>query len=105
MSTATIFTDGSSRGNPGPYGCAIVAYTGSGNGFQLAHYLGARGTVSEAEYEGLLLALRWAKQQRITHLKIRSDSRLIVAPPEALRQGGSGARRRLRERRDPPRRP
>lgn len=77
MKNATAYFDGGSRGNPGPYGCAVVVYA-DGEGRQEAVYLGDYGTVNAAEYEGLLLALRLALSMGVTSLKIRGDSRLVI---------------------------
>lgn len=72
-----VYFDGGSRGNPGPYGCAVVLYV-DGAGYQSVRFLGEHGTVNEAEYEGLLLAMRLALEHRVTYLQIRGDSKLIV---------------------------
>jgi len=70
-----IYTDGGARGNPGPAACAFVAYDSAGNlrakcgkpldSFGLAQDKFARGkylgiaTNNEAEYEGVIEALKW----------------------------------------------
>jgi ribonuclease HI len=54
----SIFTDGGSRGNPGPAACAFVA---TNRGVEIAKqskYLGVL-TNNLAEYEGVKLALNW----------------------------------------------
>jgi ribonuclease HI len=80
-----IFSDGGSRGNPGPSACAFVAVVGAGgmdfiggrairrNG----RYLGI-GTNNEAEYAGLIDALKWARSRGLTELMLHSDSELLV---------------------------
>src|ERR1019366_6492102 len=75
---ATAFFDGGVRGgNPGPYGCAVVLHIGDEqHGTSL--FLGENGTSNQAEYEGLILALQLAKKAGVTHLRVRSDSRLVV---------------------------
>jgi ribonuclease HI len=74
----TIYTDGGSRGNPGPagYGVHIV----SPEGTPVAEIKGAlaRATNNIAEYEGLLAGLRWAIDHRETQIRVRSDSELLV---------------------------
>jgi len=74
----TIYTDGGSRGNPGPagYGVHIVSPDGSA----LAEIKGAlpRATNNVAEYEGLLAGLRWAIERGETQVRVRSDSELLV---------------------------
>lgn len=75
--TAVAFSDGGCRPNPGHYACAAVLYH-DGVGHQESCYLGDNGTVNDAEYEGLLMVLRMARELRITHLQIRLDSKLVV---------------------------
>jgi|SRR5665213_304698 len=80
MMRATAFCDGGVRnGNPGPYACAVVIYSEeTGIGHQEAVYLGDHGSNNAAEYEGLILALKIARQLQITHLTVRLDSKLVV---------------------------
>lgn len=77
-----INTDGGSRGNPGPAALGVYVSTPEG---QLVHeieqYLGV-GTNNEAEYQAILVSLRWlldwpelASVQKITW---RLDSKLVV---------------------------
>jgi ribonuclease HI len=74
---AIAHTDGGSRGNPGDYGCAAVLYV-DGTGYQEAVYLGDHGTVNEAEYEGLILALKMALERGVKRIRIHMDSKLVV---------------------------
>ena len=53
-----IYTDGGSRGNPGPAACAFVAILDGSLIFKKAQYLG-KATNNEAEYGAVILALRW----------------------------------------------
>lgn len=75
---ATAWVDGGNRGSPGPYACAAVLAIDDGPTIEKASYLGDYGTNNKAEYEGVLLALRVAKESGVTHLRIRCDSKLIV---------------------------
>lgn len=76
---AIAHIDGGTRGNPGPYACAVVFYHEElGIGRQEVRYLGDHGSSNAAEYEGLLLALRLARAMGVKRLKIRSDSKLVV---------------------------
>lgn len=85
MEGVHVFTDGGSRGNPGPSACAFVAVVGAtGPGFtggrairRSSRYLGIR-TNNEAEYTGLIDALKWARSRGLTELTIHSDSELLV---------------------------
>lgn len=54
----TIYTDGGSRGNPGPSACAFAAEFAGETIKKGSKYLGT-ATNNVAEYEGVLLALNW----------------------------------------------
>lgn len=59
MTTLNIFTDGGSRGNPGPSACAFVVKNNVGRIlYQEGKFLG-KTTNNEAEYQGIILALEW----------------------------------------------
>ena len=74
----TAHCDGGSRGNPGPagYGAVIEDPTGKIVA-RLSEFLGPQ-TNNFAEYKGLLAVLTWAGQQGIQHLRVVSDSELMV---------------------------
>ena len=75
---ARLFTDGGSRGNPGPaaYGYVLEAEDGT--------VLDARGeaigeaTNNVAEYSALLAGLSKAAQLHVSELEVISDSELLV---------------------------
>lgn len=74
----TAWCDGGSRGNPGPsgYGAVIQAPTGD-TVARLSQFLGIQ-TNNYAEYQGLLAVLDWAIQNGASHLRVISDSELMV---------------------------
>jgi probable phosphoglycerate mutase len=74
----TAYIDGGARGNPGPAGYG--AHIESPDGEILAELHGGLGiaTNNVAEYNGLLAALRWAKEHGHTTVHIKADSLLIV---------------------------
>jgi ribonuclease HI len=73
-----IFTDGAARGNPGPAGAGAVILDPQGRVLaRLGKYLG-RQTNNVAEYEGLLLGLRRAKELGARDVEVRADSLLLV---------------------------
>jgi ribonuclease HI len=74
--TANI--DGGARGNPGPAGYGVIVRDSDGN--VLDELYGALGTATNnvAEYNGLLAALRWAKEHGHTEVHIKADSLLLV---------------------------
>ncbi len=72
-----LFTDGGSRGNPGPAAIGGVIYE---NDQEIAHfskYLGT-GTNNQAEYTALLTGLELAKKHKINNLQCFLDSELVV---------------------------
>jgi ribonuclease HI/uncharacterized protein with GYD domain len=72
-----IYTDGGSRGNPGPAGCGVVIRRGKKKVLELARYLG-RATNNVAEYEGIILGLERAAAMGATEVVLCSDSELLV---------------------------
>lgn len=83
----TIYTDGGSRGNPGPSGAGAAIYkgdpsTGSGQAKEIgsvSKFLGKQ-TNNWAEYEALVLALQEAKKliKKGDSVTVKMDSELIV---------------------------
>lgn len=74
---AIIYTDGGSRGNPGPGALGVVIVNESGKVLkEYSHYLG-EVTNNQAEYEAVIFALQKAKQLRIKEVELRVDSELI----------------------------
>lgn len=75
--SATASIDGGSRGNPGPAGYGVRIERDDGTVVELKESLGTT-TNNVAEYNGLLAALRWARDHGVRTLHIRSDSELLV---------------------------
>ncbi|MEO6966787.1 MAG: ribonuclease HI family protein [Acidobacteriaceae bacterium] len=72
------YTDGGSRGNPGPSGYGVVLQTENGSPLaELSEFLGMR-TNNVAEYSGLLAALEFAVANGHPRLRVISDSELMV---------------------------
>ena len=71
------YIDGGARGNPGPAGYGVHITRDDGSIVELKEAVGI-ATNNVAEYRGLLAALGWAVQNRITDLHIKSDSDLLV---------------------------
>jgi ribonuclease HI len=75
---ARLFTDGGSRGNPGPAAYGYVLESEDG------HVLDARGetigvaTNNVAEYRGLIAGLETAVARGVDELEVISDSELLV---------------------------
>lgn len=84
MEQIHIYTDGGSRGNPGPAALGVVFFDEQGNVLkEYGEALGVR-TNNEAEYEAVVFALKKAKQlfgkERLkrAHIEVRMDSQLAV---------------------------
>lgn len=77
MNRAIIYTDGGSRGNPGPSAIGIAVVDANGKIFkEYSRYLG-EATNNQAEYQAVIFALQKAKQLKIKEVEIRTDSELI----------------------------
>lgn len=82
-----IYTDGAARGNPGPAGFGLVIALNSQVIFQQSQFLGTK-TNNEAEYHGLIAALRWLKTNLSRYhpdkINFYSDSKLMVEQIKGL---------------------
>ena len=85
MKKITIYTDGGSRGNPGPAGAGIVFCNEEGKIFKkYSYYLGDKLTNNEAEYLAVIFALKNFKKffgvkiAKVSTVCLKSDSQLIV---------------------------
>ena len=74
----TLFTDGASRGNPGPAGAGAVLFDAAGCELAARSLALGHCTNNVAEYRALLLGVQTAVELGCTHLDIRLDSELIV---------------------------
>ena len=73
-----IFSDGCSRGNPGPAGIGYVLYDEDGAVLrEVSKFVGVR-TSNEAEYIALIEALREAIKLGADEVECYSDSELLV---------------------------
>ena len=72
------YIDGGARGNPGPAGYGVRVENERGE--LIEEFCGFLGTATNniAEYNGLLAALRYAKEHGHRIVRIKSDSELIV---------------------------
>lgn len=81
MQKIVVYTDGGSRGNPGPAGIGVVISNGISRKY--SEYIG-EATNNEAEYQAVIFALKKIKQllgkEKIKNLGlvIRSDSELLI---------------------------
>src|SRR5438445_4676440 len=73
-----LFTDGASRGNPGPAGLGVVIEDDVGMRLRGLHrWLGVT-TNNEAEYRALIEGLRAAQEWKPDRLEVFLDSKLVV---------------------------
>jgi len=85
MRKIIIYTDGGSRGNPGPAAIGNVFCNEKGQPIKkYSEYLGDKFTNNEAEYRAVILALKkfkalfGKKLANNSEIEIRSDSELLV---------------------------
>ena len=74
--SATIYTDGAARGNPGPAGIGVVIRVGE-KVHHFKEFIG-HATNNKAEYRAVVLALEEAKKLGLTELHFMLDSELVV---------------------------
>lgn len=73
-----IFTDGGSRGNPGPSGIGGVVYDVDGNVLaEVSEFIGVT-TNNQAEYRALIATLRAAQHCGATEVECYMDSQLVA---------------------------
>ncbi|MCL2013152.1 MAG: ribonuclease HI family protein [Cystobacterineae bacterium] len=73
-----IYSDGASRGNPGPAGAGAVLVDLQGKILErLGRFLGEQ-TNNHAEYQGALLGLRRAKALGASSIELWADSQLLI---------------------------
>lgn len=85
MKKIIIYTDGGSRGNPGPAAIGMIFCNEKGQEIRKhSEYLGNNFTNNEAEYQAVIFALKKFKAlfgkelAKKTEIEIRSDSELLV---------------------------
>ena len=77
-----VYTDGGSRGNPGPAAFGVVVKY-SGEKKEYGEFIG-RATNNQAEYQGVVFGLKKVKQligkerSKEARVEVRSDSELLV---------------------------
>ncbi len=91
MKKIIIYTDGGSRGNPGPSGIGVVFCNEKHEILKkYSEYLGDNLTNNEAEYRAVIFALKKFKQvfgkklAKNSEIELRSDSEFLVKQLEGL---------------------
>lgn len=73
-----VYSDGAARGNPGPSGAGAVLVEPSGQVIdRIGKYLGVQ-TNNYAEYMGLLLGLKRARELGVHEVEVFADSELMI---------------------------
>ena len=73
-----IYTDGASRGNPGPSAGALAVYNTKHTClYETAFSLGLQ-TNNFAEYTAVIMALKISAENHISHLLLKSDSEFLI---------------------------
>ena len=84
MKKVTIYTDGGSRGNPGPASVGALFCNEKGEVFKRYSECLGETTNNEAEYQAVILALKkfkalfGKKLAKNTEIELRSDSELLI---------------------------
>ena len=73
----TVHTDGWSRGNPGPSGCAFVVSQGN-KVIETGKFFLGTTTNNQAEYMGAILGLTAVKDLWATEVHLIMDSELVI---------------------------
>ena len=74
----TLFTDGGSRGNPGPSATGIVIKDPTGKILAAYGEFLGRQTNNFAEYSAIISALKTAKKLGATEVECLADSKLVI---------------------------
>jgi len=73
-----IYTDGGSRGNPGPSAAAYILFDEKNNKLAARGMFLGKGTNNTAEYTAVIRGLEQAEQIRTKRVQVFSDSELLV---------------------------
>lgn len=73
-----VYTDGGSRGNPGPSGCGVFIIDGEGSPLERRHKYIGHATNNIAEYTAAKLGIERAIELWATMIDLRADSQLLV---------------------------
>ncbi|MCU0258008.1 MAG: ribonuclease HI family protein [Solirubrobacteraceae bacterium] len=79
-----VHVDGGARGNPGPAAAGVVVSTPAGEVLDEATELLGVATNNVAEYRGLLLGLRRARELGATEVEVVGDSELVAKQVNGL---------------------
>lgn len=78
MNILNVYTDGASRGNPGPASIGIVFKDEKGNTIWQKQQSVGKATNNEAEYQALIYAMKHVRRYHPKRIRFHSDSELMV---------------------------
>lgn len=78
LKKVSVYTDGGSRGNPGPAAIGILIYSPAGRRLKDHREFIGRATNNQAEYRAVLKALELAGEFTSGRVSCHSDSQLLV---------------------------
>ena len=90
-----IYSDGASRGNPGPASIGAAVYDESGREIHTVSRRIGRATNNEAEYRAAIAGLEAALALGARHVELRMDSELAVRQLDSRYKVRNPALRRL----------
>ena len=74
----TVYTDGASRGNPGPAGIGVVVFDAGGKKIkEISQYIGIASN-NVAEYTALIVGLIAAAALKAKKVALKTDSELVI---------------------------
>ncbi|HET6498335.1 MAG TPA: ribonuclease HI family protein [Coriobacteriia bacterium] len=73
-----LYTDGGSRGNPGPAGSGFVLRDPAGTLVCVSGHFIGHATNNQAEYDGVIRGIEHALSRGCARLEVRTDSQLVV---------------------------
>ena len=73
-----VYTDGGSRGNPGPSGCGVFITDAHGTPLERRHKFIGHATNNIAEYTAAMLGIKRAIELKAKEIELRADSQLLI---------------------------
>ncbi|HOJ97039.1 MAG TPA: ribonuclease HI family protein [Methanospirillum sp.] len=73
-----VYTDGASRGNPGPAACSYQIKDENDKRIASCVFFLGQTTNNVAEYTAIIHALSWASHENCDELQVYSDSQLVI---------------------------
>jgi ribonuclease HI len=86
MTSCVLFFDGCSKSNPGRAGAGAVIYNEQDEIYSEALFVGEKETNNVAEYTGLIIGLKAAIRMKITDLRVKGDSELVIKHMKGIYQ-------------------